>query len=523
MNMLQWRDPRLERAWQRRWAAENAGLDAATSLQTMLFPSLMARTVRRRRRRRRRCRRLPMPPAPKLHACLPGSSRVFLHAWATACSQATCVAIPARMPCRPGAACPWSPQAARHHPLRPLQLWDHVRGGSSQLRSLELLWLLTFLAWAPLLLWLSQRRPAAYARLRTPLVLLSRLHRQLTSERARRQPAPLPAACVSREHAACAGDACWPLPPCRQCGPWGLRLDPPTPPTHPLLFPSLLLSPAAVMHWSALFSREAMAASDSRGAAAWPTAVEGKLGLLLWRVRPVAAAPGRCTPPVLDWLLHAARACAAGCLDGGAAAPGPPHTRAPPADGPRTRLPAACSPAAWSRCSAPTYSPSSTLRPAPPCCWRPRCTARRGSAAWSAGARGRRRRRSCTLVGGRAAAEGEGGRVGLQAAGSGVRCQPGCGPACWPGPPLLPWPSGEGTVPGPYLVYSSPSHPTFLPQAWRSCCGAGCPGGAASPTCRRSPRQLAAAACAPRAAAGPAASRCTPGQRPPWARCCRWR
>lgn len=52
--MWQWRDTRLERAWQRKWAADNAGLDAATSLQTLLFPSLIARTVRRRRRRRLR-------------------------------------------------------------------------------------------------------------------------------------------------------------------------------------------------------------------------------------------------------------------------------------------------------------------------------------------------------------------------------------------------------------------------------------------------------------------------------------
>lgn len=70
-SMLQWQDPRLERAWQRKWDADNAGLDAATSLQTLLFPSLIARTVRLRRR--------PPPPPALLGACASACS--FVCVW----------------------------------------------------------------------------------------------------------------------------------------------------------------------------------------------------------------------------------------------------------------------------------------------------------------------------------------------------------------------------------------------------------------------------------------------------------
>lgn len=63
-----------------------------------------------------------------------------------------------------------------------LQLWNHMRSDSSPLGMLQFLWLAAFLAWAPLFIVLAQRRPKDYQRLRTPLVLLARLYRQLTSE-----------------------------------------------------------------------------------------------------------------------------------------------------------------------------------------------------------------------------------------------------------------------------------------------------------------------------------------------------
>lgn len=69
-------------------------------------------------------------------------------------------------------------------PSPPTQLWDyHTSSSGRGLGKAEALWLAAFLAWTPLLLWLSQCRSAAYLRLRTPLVLLSRVHRLLTSER----------------------------------------------------------------------------------------------------------------------------------------------------------------------------------------------------------------------------------------------------------------------------------------------------------------------------------------------------
>lgn len=43
---LGFREERLEAGWERRFAADAAALDACVSLQTLLFPGLVARTVR---------------------------------------------------------------------------------------------------------------------------------------------------------------------------------------------------------------------------------------------------------------------------------------------------------------------------------------------------------------------------------------------------------------------------------------------------------------------------------------------
>lgn len=48
MSWLSFGDKRQERQWEVKFAADQAGLDAAVSLQTLLFPSLVARTVRAR-------------------------------------------------------------------------------------------------------------------------------------------------------------------------------------------------------------------------------------------------------------------------------------------------------------------------------------------------------------------------------------------------------------------------------------------------------------------------------------------
>lgn len=46
MRWLAFADRRQERQWEHTQAADQAGLDAAVSIQTLLFPSLVARTVR---------------------------------------------------------------------------------------------------------------------------------------------------------------------------------------------------------------------------------------------------------------------------------------------------------------------------------------------------------------------------------------------------------------------------------------------------------------------------------------------
>lgn len=46
MRWLAFADSRQERRWEQKQAADQAGLDAAVSIQTLLFPSLVARTVR---------------------------------------------------------------------------------------------------------------------------------------------------------------------------------------------------------------------------------------------------------------------------------------------------------------------------------------------------------------------------------------------------------------------------------------------------------------------------------------------
>lgn len=99
---LAFKDPRQEARWQLKFAADQARLDTAFSLQTLLFPGLVART-----------------------------------------------------------------------------LWMHLNSGTV-FSTWEVLWLACFLAWAPLFLVLGQLRPDAFHRLRTPLVLLSRVQRQMT-------------------------------------------------------------------------------------------------------------------------------------------------------------------------------------------------------------------------------------------------------------------------------------------------------------------------------------------------------
>ncbi|PSC75743.1 nucleic acid-binding [Micractinium conductrix] len=65
-------------------------------------------------------------------------------------------------------------------PLVARTLWQQLGGSGGTLNVADVLRLATFLAWAPLHLLLAYARPDAYLRWRTPLVLLSRLQRQLT-------------------------------------------------------------------------------------------------------------------------------------------------------------------------------------------------------------------------------------------------------------------------------------------------------------------------------------------------------
>ncbi|KAL4421438.1 hypothetical protein ABPG75_010729 [Micractinium tetrahymenae] len=103
MPWLAFADRRQERWWEQKQAADQAGLDAAVSIQTLLFPSLVART-----------------------------------------------------------------------------LWDQLTSSAGGGLPLEALWLAVFLGWALLHLLLAQLSPGTYLRCRTPIVLLSRLQRQLT-------------------------------------------------------------------------------------------------------------------------------------------------------------------------------------------------------------------------------------------------------------------------------------------------------------------------------------------------------
>lgn len=64
----------------------------------------------------------------------------------------------------------------------PVQLWDQLTNSPGGVLPLEALWLAVFLGWALLHLLLAQFCPGTYLRYRTPIVLLSRLQRQLTSE-----------------------------------------------------------------------------------------------------------------------------------------------------------------------------------------------------------------------------------------------------------------------------------------------------------------------------------------------------
>ena len=144
------------------------------------------------------CRRQPANPAvPQPRGATGGWPRVLGPAGGWACegqrSDARAagsgrhhtpllVAATCRTP-PPAVAVPLTPAPRPAHP-HPPQLWDQARSGEGGdgLSAVDGLWLAGFLAWAPLLLWLSLRRPKAYLRLRTPLVLLSRLHRSLTCE-----------------------------------------------------------------------------------------------------------------------------------------------------------------------------------------------------------------------------------------------------------------------------------------------------------------------------------------------------
>ena len=60
-------------------------------------------------------------------------------------------------------------------------MWGRVGSGDQgRPAALDILWLLAFLAWAPLFVFLAQWHSAFFLRHRTPLVLLSRMQRQLT-------------------------------------------------------------------------------------------------------------------------------------------------------------------------------------------------------------------------------------------------------------------------------------------------------------------------------------------------------
>lgn len=279
-------DPQ-EGEWHRKFTGDQAGLDVAVSLQTLLFPSLVARLVSAR----------PSPhPA---HGWPNGFTVCTFAGGAPSCPQAA----PSPPPPPPWL---WSvfTHCSRHTasptrccapPAPPAQLWDQARsedpGGG--LSAVDALWLAGFLAWAPLLLWLSLRRPKAYLRLRTPLVLLSRLHRSLTCE------CRVPHSCAgalqqwtavegnaghatnaglsgtAAGHACCSGSTCLPQAAlrARPCPPGSLLHGPP-----PYL--------SAVVRWAGLFSREAMGAGGPGGA----VSRQAQLGLLLWRVRVLSTA-----------------------------------------------------------------------------------------------------------------------------------------------------------------------------------------------------------------------------------------
>lgn len=141
-----------------------------------------------------------------------------------------------------------------------VQLWHHVQSsvgeGRGTLTVPETLWLIAFLAWAPLFVWLPRQHPAAYRRLRTPLVLLSRLHCQLTRTRSAAECWPgASSACKNRQSWACF----------QHC--------------FPVCFPAC----PAVMRWAPMFREDAAeGAGDGSGEL---LSLEHKLAFLLWKVR----------------------------------------------------------------------------------------------------------------------------------------------------------------------------------------------------------------------------------------------
>lgn len=201
----------------------------------------------------------------------------------------------------PAVAVPITPAPRPAHP-HPSQLWDQARSGEGG----DGLWLAGFLAWAPLLLWLSLRRPKAYLRLRTPLVLLSRLHRSLTCEwygqvgghacEAAAGPSELAVVVFAALQTWCS------LHPATACGaPAAPRLAHRAR-CHPFPLPT-------VMRWAGLFSREAMGA----GGAAGSISRQAQLGLLLWRVSSgtrAATAASWCYRLLPGGCMH----CLCGCL-----------------------------------------------------------------------------------------------------------------------------------------------------------------------------------------------------------------
>jgi hypothetical protein len=192
-------DPRLERRWQLKYAVDQAALDTAISLTTLLFPGVVSRTVSR-------AFGWCLLPFSSLEKCISigdwvaGEASQYLPSagrHSRSPLSSTLLAYVVLFGARPCAFCVLvsmqvtvgSSSSIRAllvvEPLRPaLQLWQHFSGGT--LAAGDAAWLVMYLAWAPLFLLLSHRCPSTWLRLRTRLVLAARLQRLLTGKRRRR-------------------------------------------------------------------------------------------------------------------------------------------------------------------------------------------------------------------------------------------------------------------------------------------------------------------------------------------------